>query len=218
MKKIFLIAAFIGFALTSNAQSTMQLGVGTLTFRKSPDFDDASVLGSKYLTEDFSQAKVNKGTQNFLIRYNAYSDLMEYQNDGELLELIKEQNTHFQFANGEVYELLQYNLKGSSVSRYHQILTDQNNVKVSKFRSIKLEEAKAPSNSYDSATPASYKRNRDSYFITINGQTTEFDGKQRSVQKLFPSKSAEIKKFFKENKIKTNDEDMVKLGDFLATL
>src|SRR5690606_31759605 len=139
MKKIFLIAAFIGFALYGNAQVTLQGdgGLGTLTFRKSPDFNDAAVLGSKYLTEDFSQAKVNKGTQNFLIRYNAYSDLMEYQNDGELLELIKEQNTHFQFANDEVYELLQYNLKGSSVSRYHQILTDQNNIKVSKFRSVK---------------------------------------------------------------------------------
>src|SRR5690554_8017806 len=85
-----------------------------------------------------------------MIRYNAYGDIMEYKNGNDLLELIKEQNTHFQFDSGEIYELLTYNVKGSSVSRYHRILTDQNNVKVSKFQSVKLEEAKAATNSYDS--------------------------------------------------------------------
>ena len=220
MKKIFFIAAFLGFTLYGNAQVTLQGdgSLGTLVFRKSADFNDASIGGSRYLSEEFSLAKVNKGTENFMIRYNAYGDIMEYKNGNDLLELIKEQNTHFQFDSGEIYELLTYNVKGSSVSRYHRILTDQNNVKVSKFQSVKLEEAKAATNSYDSATPASYKQNRDSYFITINGQTTEFDGKRKSAEKLFPSKSSEIKKFYKENKIRTNDEDMIKLGNFLATL
>lgn len=220
MRKTFFIAAFLGLSLYGNTQVTLQGdgSFGTLVFRKSPEFDDASITGSKYLNEEFSQAKVNKGTENFLIRYNAYSDIMEYKNGSDLLELIKEQNTHFQFDNGEIYELLTYNVKGSSVSRYHQILTDQNNVKVSKFKSIKLEEAKAAANSYDTATPASYKQNRDSYFITVNDQTTEFDGKRKSAERLFPSKSSEIKKFYKENKIRTNDEDMIKLGNFLATL
>src|SRR5690606_25837513 len=112
-----------------------------------------------------------------------------------------------QFDNGQVYELLTYVVKGSSVSRYHHILSDGNNIKISKFESIKLEEAKAATNSYDTATPASYKRNRDTYFITINGKTTEFDGKQKSLSSLFPSKTEEIKKFYKENKIKISDED-----------
>lgn len=220
MKKIFFIAAFLGFTLAGSAQVTLQGdgSLGTLTFRKSADFDDASILGSKYTDEEFSLSKVNKGTEKFLIRYNTYNDIMEYKNGNDLLELIKEQNTYFEFDNGTVYELLTYDLRGSSVSRYHQILSDRNNIKVSKFESIKLEEAKAAANSYDTGSPASYKRNRDSYYITINGKTSELDGKQRSIQKLFPSKTAEIKKFFKENKIRTNDEDMTKLGNFIATL
>lgn len=219
MKKLVFTALLIGFAVAGNAQSVSGLGAsGSLIFRKSPDFNDANVQGSKYFTENFNQAKVNKGTQDFSIRYNAYSDLMEYKNGDDMLELIKEQNTYFQFANGDVYELLTYDVKGTSVSRYHQILVDKNNVKISKFQSIKLVDAKPAANSYDSATPASYKPNRAIYYITYNGQTSEFDGKQKTVNKIFPAKSAELKKFYKENKIKENDADMIKLGNFLSTL
>lgn len=218
MRKSLLILAVLALSFSANAQMTLQDGGATLTFRKSPDFNDAAVSGSKYLSENFSSARVNKGTQSFQIRYNAYSDLMEYKNGVDLLELIKEQNTYFQFNNGDIYELMTYNVKGSNVSRYNQVLVDKNNVKVSKFKSIKLVEAKAAASSYDTATPASYKPNKEVYYITLNNETTEFDGKQKTVEKILPSKSTEIKKFFKENKIKENDADMIKLGNFLATL
>lgn len=216
MKKVLFIVSFLGFALSGNAQTTVQ-GAGssyTLTFRKSPDFNDESILGSKYINEEFSHAKVNKGTENFLIRYNANRDVMEYKNADEIVELIKEQSTHFAFTDGTVYELI----NTAYGAQYHQVLSDKNNVKLSKHSSIKLEEARPASNSYDTDSPASFKRNKDVYYITINGETTEFDGKQKSVRALFPDKNSEIKDFFKNNRIRTNDEDMVKLGDFLATL
>lgn len=219
MKKLLIIFVVLALSFSAEAQTTLQSGsTGTLIFKKSTDFNDVVVQGSKYLDESFSNAKVNKGTQSFQIRYNAYSDLMEYKNGADLLELIKEQNTYFQFDNGTVYELLNYTVKGNNVSRYNQILVDKNHVKISKFSSIKLVEAKAAASSYDLATPASYKPNRGTYFITVNNETTEFDGKQKTVEKLFPSKTAEIKKFYKDHKIKENDADLIKLGNFLATL
>ena len=218
MKKSLLILAVLALSFSANAQMTLQSGGNNITFRKSPDFNDDAVSGSKYFDEKFSNATVNKGTQNFQIRYNAYSDLMEYKNGADLLELIKEQNTYFQFNNGDVYELMTYNVKGSNVSRYNQVLVDKNNIKVSKFKSIKLVEAKAAANSYDTGSPAAYKPNKEVYYVTLNNETTEFDGKQKTVEKMLPSKSAEIKKFFKENRIKENDADMIKLGNFLATL
>lgn len=217
MRKVFLISAFLGFALSGNAQVTLQgaESLGTLTFRKSPEFKDESILGSKYITEEFQYAKVNNGTDSFLIRYNAHRDVMEYKSANEILELIKEQNTHFIFSDGTVYELLS---SPSSGNQYHKILSDKKDIKLSKHSSIKLEQAKPAINSYDTDSPASFKRNRDVYYITINGKTTEFDGKQRSVRALFPNKNSEIKNFFKNNRIRNTDEDMIKLGNFLATL
>lgn len=218
MKKAVFILSLGLFSLASNAQVTLQDGGSTLTFRKSADFNDAAIAGSKFLNENYQNAKVNKGSQDFLIRYNAYTDIMEYKNGSDVLELIKEKNTHFAFQDGSVYELFTYNLGGASYERYHQVLVENKNVKISKFQSIKLIPAQKAANSYEKDTQASYKPNREVYFITYNNQTFEFDGKQKTLDKIIPGKTDAIKKFYKENKIKENDTDMIKLGNFLATI
>lgn|SRR5690606_6384254 len=218
MKKAVFILSLGLFSLASNAQVTLQDGGSTLTFRKSADFNDAAIAGSKFLNENYQNAKVNKGSQDFLIRYNAYTDIMEYKNGSDVLELIKEKNTHFAFQDGSVYELFTYNLGGTSYERYHQVLVENKNVKISKFQSIKLIPAQKATNSYEKDTQASYKPNREVYFITYNNQTFEFDGKQKTLDKIIPGKADAIKKFYKENKIKENDTDMIKLGNFLATI
>lgn len=217
MKKLIFVASLGLFSLASNAQVMLSEG-NVLSFRKSPEFNDANTAGSKYLIETYQNTKVNKGDQNFQIRYNAYNDIMEYKNGADVLELIKEKNTHFVFQDGSVYELFSYNTNGQNFERYQKVLVDKNNIKISKFQSIKLIPAKKATNSYESDTQASYKANKEVYFITYNNQTSEFDGKQKTLEKIMPSNVDAIKKFYKENKIKENDSDMIKLGNFLATL
>ena len=92
------------------------------------------------------------------------------------------------------------------------------NFKISKFESIKLIPASKASNSYEKDTQATYKPSTEVYFITYNNQTFEFDGKQKSLEKIIPGKTDAIKAFYKQNKIKENDSDMIKLGNFLATI
>lgn len=218
MKKILLTLSIALSIYSANAQVSLQRNNDVLMFKKSVDFNDAATIGSKYINESFEQAKVNNGSQTFLIRYNAYSDMMEYKNNKDVLELIKDKNTHFNFNNGDVYELFKYNIKGKEVERYQKVLVNGNGVKISKFSSVKLEPAKSPSNSYETYQQAAYKQNQPLYFITIGDVTNEFDGKAKSVEKLFPNKTAEIKQFFKNNKIKETDTDMIKLGTFLINL
>lgn len=218
MKKVIFILSLGLFSITLNAQVQINTGGGLLSFSKSPDFNDANTTGSKYLSENYQSTKVNKGDQDFQIRYNAFTDIMEYKNGSDVLELIKEKNTHFTFQDGSMYELFLYEADGKSHERYHKVLTDKNGIKVSKFQSIKLIPAKKATSSYDSDTQAAYKVNKEVYFITYNNQTVEFDGKQKSLEKLIPSKVEAIKAFYKQNKIKENDSDMIKLGNFLATI
>lgn len=218
MKKAIFIFSLGLFSLTVNAQVQINTGGGVLSFSKSPDFNDANTTGSKYFTENFQSSKVNKGDQDFQIRYNAFTDMMEYKNGSDVLELIKEKNTHFTFQDGSVYELFQYQADGKSHERYHKVLTDKNGIKVSKFQSIKLIPAKKATSSYDTDTQAAYKANKEIYFVTYNNQTFEFDGKQKSLEKIIPGKTDAIKAFYKQNKIKENDSDMIKLGNFLATI
>lgn len=219
MKKAIFILTLGIFSITSNAQVSLQSsGEGTLLFRRSADFNDAAVTGSKYIMETFESAKVNNGTQDFMIRYNAYTDMMEYKTGKDVLELIKEKNTHFVFQDGTVYELFKYEFKNNVVERYHRVLVSNKNATISKYQSMKLVPASKASNSYESDTQATYKANKDVYFITYNNQTFEFDGRQKSLEKIISGKADAIKAFYKENKIKENDSDMIKLGNFLATL
>ena len=218
MKKIFLSLAIISFSFSANAQVMSFSENSQIAFRKSPEFNDATTAGSKYFNEKFTLAKVNKGTQDFQIRYNGFTDAMEYKNGKDILELIKEQNTYFEFNNGEVYELFNYDHRDTNVSRYHQILVKSENVKVSKYKSIKLNPFTKASNSYDTDKQANYKPNKDAYFVTYNNQTIEFNGKAKDLEKLIPGKASEIKQYFKSNKVKENDTDMIKLGQFLSTL
>lgn len=218
MKKVIFILSLGFISIVGNAQAISYSENATISFRKSPDFNDANTTGSKYLSENYQNTKVNKGDQDFQIRYNAFTDMMEYKNGSDVLELLKEKNTHFTFQDGSVYELFQYQADGKSHERYHKVVTDKNGIKVSKFQSIKLIPAKKATSSYDSDTQAAYKANKEIYFITYNNQTFEFDGKQKSLEKIIPGKGDAIKAFYKENKIKENDSDMIKLGNFLATI
>lgn len=218
MKKVFFILSLGILSISANAQVNLNDGGGMLSFRKSPEFNDASITGSKYISENYQNAKVNKGEQSFLIRYNAYRDMMEYKNGADVLELIKEKNTHFVFQDGTVYELFSYILSNSTIDRYHKVLVENKNVKISKFESVKLIPAKQAANSYETDTQAAYKANKEVYFITYNNVTVEFDGKQKSLEKIITGKTDAIKAFYKQNKIKENDSDMIKLGNFLATI
>jgi len=219
MKKVIFILSFGIFSITSNAQMTLQSGgEGTLTFRKSADFNDAAVAGSRYLSDQYQNTKVNKGTQSFLVRYNAYNDIMEYKNGKDVLELVKDKNTYFEFQDGSVYELFKYDFNSKPVERYHRVLVSNKNATISKYQSIKLIPASKAANSYESDKQATFKENEELYFITYNNQTFEFDGKQKSLEKVISGKSDAIKAFYKENKIKENDSDMIKLGNFLATI
>ncbi len=143
---------------------------------------------------------------------------MEYKNGSDILELVKEKNTHFEFQDGSVYELFKYEFNNKTVERYHKVLVSNKNATISKYQSIKLIPATKASNSYETDKQATYKENEEVYFITYNNVTHEFDGKQKSLEKIISGKGDAIKAFYKENKIKENDSGMIKLGNFLATI
>lgn len=216
MRNLFFLFLFI--MLASNVYAQPQITETTIirqVYVNNLDKKEENIVGSKYFDDAFSSAKVNGGTGDFDIRYNAFLDIMEYKSEKGLVELLKENNTSFKFSNGDVYELFNYSLKGTPVSRYQQVLVDTNGVKISLFKSIKFNKAQPAASSYQTDVPANYKALKDQLFITFGGNTVPFDGKQKSLEEVFPAKADVIKKFYKEHKVK--DTDLTKLTDLFAT-
>lgn len=226
MKKTVL--SIIGLALFSivdaNAQVNLQGGqsgnLGMLTFSRKDDFSKANISGSMYINEKYSTARVNGGTQTFMIRFNPYNNTMEYNNDNQEVVLTKDKNTLVEFLNGATYKLLTYKDKNSrSKEDYMKSIYDTPEVGFYKLEKVDLIPAKVPTNSYDQAAPAEYRRAKDEYFMKLGENTFVAPTKSKDIIKLFPGKEKELKEYFKSNKVNfMDDADLIKLGRYITSI
>lgn len=224
MKKIKFALSTVALLTFSNtfAQINAQgvSGTGVLTFYKSNSNEKPAVVGSEYITEEFKPARVNGGTQPFQIRFNAHTNVMEYKKDNEKLILIKKDNILIEFTDGKTYELVTFNdKKGKETEVYLTVIKKTNNISIYKLEKINFVEARAASNTYDTATLAQYKKVSDTFFLKIGDVVSELPTKQKEYIKLFPSKEAQIKEYFKTNKINFKDDaDLIKFATFLNSI
>ena len=224
MKKTILLFSTISLFNISKsfAQVSAQgvSGIGTLTFYKANSDKKTNAVGSEYIDEEFKSALVNGGTQRFQIRFNAYNNVMEYKKDNENLILIKKDNTLIEFLKGDTYELVSFtDKKGKELVEYLNVIRNAGKVAIYKFEKIIFVEARPAQNTYDTGAPAEYKKASDTYYLKINDSFSELPTKQKEYIKLFPNKEAEIKDFFKTNKINfKNNTDLIKLANFLNSI
>lgn len=225
MKKLkFALGAIILFTFSNNsfAQVSAQgvSGTGTLTFYRNNSDKKASIVGSEYIIEDYKPAMVNNGTQPFEIRFNAHTNVMEYKKNSEDLILIKKDNTLIEFNNGKTYELISIkDKKNTENETYLALIKKTENVSIYKFEKIIFIEARPAANTYDTGAPAEYKRSSDTFYIKIGDVVSELPTKQKEYIKLFPGKEAQIKEYFKSNKINFKDDaDLIKFATFLNSI
>lgn len=224
MKKIKFALSAIALLTFSNtfAQINAQgvSGTGTLTFYKNNSDKKATTLGSEYIEEDFKSARVNGGTQPFQIRFNAHTNVMEYKKDNEDLILIKNNNPHVEFTNGKTYELVSFtDKKGKEFDNYLSLIKNSGKISIYKFEKITYQEARPAQNTYDTGSPAEFKRASDTFFLKIGDVVSELPTKQKEYIKLFPGKEAQIKEYFKSNKINFKDDaDLIKFATFLNSI
>lgn len=219
----YALSAFTFFTFSSSfAQVSAQgvSGTGVLSFYKSNSNKKSTIIGSQYIDEAFSAAKVNGGTQPFQIRFNAFTNVMEYKKDNDELVLIKKDNKLVEFTNGKIYELNSFTDKrGNNEQSYFAIIKKEAKVSILKLEKVTLSEARSASNTYDTGSPAEYKRSSDAYYLKLGDKVSELPTKSKDFVKLIPNKETEIKDFFKNNKISFKDDaDLIKLTTFLNSI
>ena len=225
MKKTFTSLLFTISALAfsqysiSTTKSTSDLLNGILvdTFVSSKTsgvlkYDE--IKGSPYTTDFFHEAKIAENYKNVEVRYNSYKDEVEFKSDKSIMVIPKEEK----FRRIEIIatkEILVYaNLDGMSDHYYFELV----NGKVSLYKKIEtkftdLEKASTP---FGSDKPATFNTISPVFYITDNNKTLANPKKERDFMEFFPDKKDALKNFFKQNKIKfNNDADLVKIVKFL---
>lgn len=180
---------------------------------------DKSIKGSKYVNQNFQLATVNKGTSKFLLRFDSFNNLFEYKkNKNEVFELDKnETNAHIEFDNGDKYVLTNYD--SPVKTDYLKIINEGEKISIYKLEKTSITAEKKAVSSYDKATPATYKKNKDLYFVSINDKIVELPNREKDFINLFIDKTSEIKTFMNEGKINLKKEtDLIKLTTFLNSI
>ncbi|MDF1517765.1 MAG: hypothetical protein P1P79_07455 [Lutibacter sp.] len=185
------------------------------------DLNSNNLLGSSYLNEQFLPVKLANSEKTYLMRYNAYTDEMEFEKNGQLFYVTKAYNFLINFESlNKDYQVFSYQENNSAKDGYFVVLSKGNQFLLLMQEKIKyFGEVKARS-SYNNDKPASLRRLNDKLNIGYkNNTTSQLPNKKNDLLKLFASKSAEIEVYAKKNKLGfKNNEDLIQIFGYYNSL
>ncbi len=173
------------------------------------------IIGTPYLNKNFNTAKVAEGYEEVPVRYNSYSDEIQFQKNNEILALPKEAKFSRVTITSpkQVFVLLN---TSDELNGYFVELVSGKTSLYKKIKTLFIDAVPAP-NSYASDKPASFKSQQPVYYIqTEKGDFIKKPRNQKDIIELFPDKKDSLNDFCKSNKIKFDkDEDLIKLVNFM---
>lgn len=227
MKKIIFTLALISTISINYSQQVIQIQgqSGAQSFMVSASNNkDEKALGSPYITEDFTLAKISLLKQkNYLVRYNAYYDEIEIKNDNNDVFFISKKRGYIVVnivKENYSYHLFGYLDASNTLDFGYFIKLNDANTLLLKKQIVSLIPKKPNTNGYSEEKPAQFKRQKDKYFIKKGDDNAiELPKNKKDIAKLFPEFEKDILSFIKKNEIKTNKEEhLIKLINFINTL
>jgi len=223
MKKIVLTTLAIASFSFSFAQNTLSVNGATgaqsvfdginSTTGKTFKYDE--IAGdSPYIGKEFSDAKIAVNYEQVPIRYNSYTDEIEFKKDGNIQVLPKTTDLSRieVLSPKQVIVLLD---TSDDLNGYFFELVNGKNTLYKKIKT-KFTDVVPAANSYASERPANFKTQAPVYYIKTDKGFIKKPKNQKEIIEQFPDKKDSLSGFFKSNKIKFDkDEDLIKLVTFL---
>jgi hypothetical protein len=220
MKKILIIALFLPLVIVEAQQS---LNINNVTGSQSVfesvvsgtggpvKYED--IQGSPYQSPIFQKASVGEKYGNIDVRYNAYTDDIEFLNNGKTEVLPKQDD----FSRIEILPSKQVfvYLKNSSEPKGYVTEVAKGKNSVYKKEKVIFKDAAPAPNTYQTGKPAMFVKQDPVYYIkTASGSISKVSSLKK-ITDIFPEKEKDYNTYIKSNNLKFNDADIVKLMTFI---
>jgi hypothetical protein len=184
---------------------------------------ESNIEGSPYIDSSFLLAEISGVAKQIMIRYNAFSDIIEVKDSKNQIFMLLKKNPYQTIKilyPENTMQLLRFNSDGKEIEGYLYILAASRNITTYKQEKIVLQEPKEAINSYQVAKPAKYVKLNTSFYLRLGLETAiPMPKNKKEFQSLFPSKKEEIAAYFKDNSYSLKDEkSIVDMSNFLSNL
>lgn len=226
-KKVFLLGLLMVFSsIDICAQLSNIQGLDNVVIR-TRKYEDIS--GSAYLYPDWNAGtltdKNGKTYVNVQLKYDAYMDRVELNQDGQILEInaIAYPKFTLNFAERGTNKIIKhsfssgYTVPGFSSNSYFDIVREGRLTLIKKFKTNFVDENVS---GYGTSDQKKSFQTKILYFILIEGGTVkEIKMNKKSFMEIFPEKSSRIDLFLKseKNKLKSED-DLIQAINFVESI
>jgi uncharacterized protein YktA (UPF0223 family) len=226
--KILVISITLFTFLDANSQRVSDMistEVSSAIYRNdiSLTLKESNIEGSAYIENSFKLAEISGVARQIMIRYNAFSDIIEVKDDeNQIFTLFKKKpyQTIKILYPEKTMQLLSYNYDGKEIEGYLYQLSTSKNITTYKQEKIILQQAKEASNSYQVSKPAKYVKLNTLYYLRLGFETSlPMPKNKKELQDLFPSKKEEIATYLKNNSYSLkNEKSIIDMATFLSNL
>jgi len=184
--------------------------------------DITEIQGSPFLTDSFVIGSIyttgNGHFQNIPVRYNIYTDNVEYiMGVSSVLEFKNPETVEkVEFGNYKLIYLLQSN-KNKSGNGFFVVLAEGKATLLAKLKVTLLNPS--PPGGYNDAQPPRFSRNPDTYYIKVAKNHPNFIRNKRQLINSFPDSRDELSNYIKANNTKISDhKSLTELVQFYNSL
>lgn len=181
--------------------------------------EDRKIDGSPYVNgEKFEKVVIkdySKNVQN--LRYNAYSDEMEFKMGEELYNANKVDALKVQFPSlKKTYESITYSYDGRTKSGYLVLLVENPKFSLYKREKMELMGGTRSNNGFTKDANDYYEKDKDLYLVAKDKKFSKFPKNTAEAAEVFLVDKKDLESFVKSNKINFSKEpDMIKLVEFI---
>lgn len=220
MKKLVLFILIPVWALAQVGNENVSYSGGLFFTRANrPTNTEYEIDGTPYIDgKEFKKVMVDGYRQNITyMRYNAYEDEIEFERDGTIYFVNKEDGLTVRMPEiNKVYQALKYKLNGRTYFGYLVLLFPGSKVSLYKKEKVELLKGEKSPNAYGKGENDYFVKAKDLYLLESKGVIGVFPKSAKEAIRLFSPLNKGVYQFIDDEKIRFNKEDgVMKLIEFL---